>query len=407
MQGDRERIEWVRPQINSSGCDAFLCCINAHVVMLTGYAPVLGQSFVLFPEHGEPCLIVPESELSLARQGFVKNILTYPDAGFGNFQPFFYLAGPVIATAAAELGVADGRIGYEGSTPMETASYTQVSFPSHGTIEAYRISLPAATLIDVSPVLSLMMARMTGAEQSRLRVANRIARLGYLAARHAIQSSARECDVAAQVIAAIEALGREHGAERVAAYCHVMSGSRASEAYLPFNLTNARQICAGDPVIVQLEVCADGYWAEVTRTFFAGDPGPEGRRFYESCLAAQQKALAMIRDGVAAEDVDQAARDYLAVDGFGQFFKHGTGHGVGFQAISHLEPPRLEPGSTDTLLTDMVCNVEPAIYIHGWGGVRINDTVVVTENGYQLLTEDIPRDLAWAICEAPAKESAA
>jgi len=407
MQGDRERIKWVRPRISSAGCDAFLCCINSHVVMLTGYAPVLGQSFVLFPASGDPCLIVPESELSLARQGFIKDVRTYPDAGFGNFQPFYYLAGPVIATVAAERGVANRRIGYEGSTTMEVSSYTQVSFPSHGTIESYRISLPEATLIDVSPVLTVMMARKTPAEQQMLRVANKIAGLGYLAARQAVQPGNRECDVAAQAIAAIEALGRESGPERIEAHCHVMSGSRAAEAYKPFNLTTARRICTGDPVVVQLEVYAEGYWAEVTRTFFAEDPGPEGRRFYEACLTAQEKAFALIRHGVAAEDVDKAARDYLAGDGLDHFFKHGTGHGVGFQAISHLEPPRLEPGSTDTLLTDMVCNVEPGVYVHGWGGVRINDTVVVTENGYQILTEDIPRDLAWAICQPKAKRGAA
>src|SRR6185312_15415849 len=79
MQGDRERIKWVRPRISSAGCDAFLSCINSHVVMLSGYGPVLGQSFVLFPAKGEPCLIVPESELSLARQGFIQDVRTYPD----------------------------------------------------------------------------------------------------------------------------------------------------------------------------------------------------------------------------------------------------------------------------------------------------------------------------------------
>lgn len=407
MQRDRKRIDWVRPQISSAGCDAFLCCINSHLVMLTGYAPVLGQSFVLFPANGEPCLIVPESELPLARQGFVQDVRSYPDAGFGNFQPFYYLAGPMIAAIAAERGVSNGRIGYEGSTTMEVSSYTQVSFPSHGTIESYRINLPGARLIDVSPTLLAMMARKTRAEQQRLRVANKIAGLGYLAAHQAIAPGIRECDVAAQVIAAIEALGRERGPERVEAHCHIMSGSRAADAYKPFNLTSGRQISTGDPVLVQLEVYTDGYWAEVTRTYFAGDPGPEGCRFYEACLTAQQKALAMIRNGVAAEDVDRVARDYLAGDGLGHFFKHGTGHGVGFQAISHLEPPRLEPGSTDTLLTDMVCNVEPAVYVHGWGGVRINDTVVVSESGYQLLTEDIPRDLSWAICQPKVKRGAA
>lgn len=407
MRGDCQRIEWTHQEIGSAGCDAFLSCINSHVVMLSGYAPVLCQSFVLFPAKGEPCLIVPESEEHLAREGFISDVRTYPDADFGNFQPFYYLAGPLIATAAAERGVAQGRIGYEGSTPMEVSSYTQVSFPSYGTIEAYRISLPKATLVDVSPVLSVMMARKTQAEQQQLRRVNGIAKLGFLAAHRAIKSGVREADVAAVVIAAIEAMGRDHGVGRVEAHSHVMSGPRAAEAYKPFNLTSDRQICTGDPVLVQLEVYADGYWAEVTRTFFAGEPGTEGRRFYEACLTAQQHAFQTIRNGVGAAEVDRATREYLTGDGLGHFFKHGTGHGVGFQAISHLEPPRVEPGSTDTLLTDMVCNVEPAVYVHGWGGVRINDTVVVTASGYQLLTDAIPRHLEWAICGTKASEQAA
>jgi Xaa-Pro aminopeptidase len=188
----------------------------------------------------------------------------------------------------------------------------------------------------------------------------------------------------------------------VQGFVHVMSGSRAALAYQAFNITNVRQIQAGDPVLVQLEAYCDGFWSEVTRTFFAGEPGAEGRRIYECCLEAQKRAIGVIRNGIAASEVDQVARDYLTRSGFGQYFRHGLGHGVGFQAISHLQPPRLSPPSTDTILTDMVFNVEPGVYVHGWGGVRINDTVVAREKNAEIIT-DIPRDLQWAIVSRQAR----
>jgi Xaa-Pro aminopeptidase len=107
---------------------------------------------------------------------------------------------------------------------------------------------------------------------------------------------------------------------------------------------------------------------------------------YEAVFAARDAALAAIAPGARAADVDAAARGVIASRGFGALFKHSTGHGVGFSAIDASAQPRLHPASPDVLLEGMVCNVEPAIYINGFGGLRHCDVVAVTDSGCEVLT---------------------
>jgi Xaa-Pro aminopeptidase len=110
------------------------------------------------------------------------------------------------------------------------------------------------------------------------------------------------------------------------------------------------------------------------------------RELFDAVLAARRAALAAIAPGVPAREVDRAARDVLAQHGLGHSFPHGTGHGVGFAAIDHQATPRIHPASEDVLEKGMVFNLEPAVYLEGWGGVRHCDMVAVTSDGAELLT---------------------
>lgn len=107
---------------------------------------------------------------------------------------------------------------------------------------------------------------------------------------------------------------------------------------------------------------------------------------YDAVFEARAAALDAIRPGVSGQSVDSGARQVLAAHGFGAAFKHSTGHGVGFGAIDHNAQPRLATGSNDVLELGMVCNVEPAIYLDGYGGLRHCDMVAVTETGARVLT---------------------
>jgi Xaa-Pro aminopeptidase len=170
-----------------------------------------------------------------------------------------------------------------------------------------------------------------------------------------------------------------------------MSGPNGSRAYLAFARSTDRRLARGDLVLVHCNSYADGYWTDITRTYVLGAPSARQREMYDAVLAARSAALEAIRPGARAADVDGAARRTLASRGFGDGFRHGTGHEVGFGAVAHTAPPRLHPTSPDVLETGMVFNVEPAIYIDDVAGLRHCDVVAVTEAGARVLTPFQPR----------------
>lgn len=282
MEIDRARVDRVQTEISTASLDALICQIAPHVLMLTGYAAVLGQSFAVFPARGEPAVIVPEAELPFARESWCPDVRPYHSTVLDSHQRVLDLIRPHLSAIIAERGLSSARFGVEGSSPMVPASYSQVGFPSAGLLHALRDLFPSAGLVDVGPLLAWLQAQKTEPELARLRRAYDLAALAFEAARGAIQDGAAEAAVAAAALSAVEVRGRQGGATRVLPFVHVMSGPRAGLAYEAFNLTGDRALCFGDPVLVQLEIYADGFWSEMTRTFFVGNPGAEGARIYET-----------------------------------------------------------------------------------------------------------------------------
>ena len=127
----------------------------------------------------------------------------------------------------------------------------------------------------------------------------------------------------------------------------------------------------------------------MTRVLVTGRISPKLERIYGVVLNAQLKAIEAIRPGVVARDVDCVARDLIADAGFGQYFGHGLGHGLG---LGVHEGPQLTAGSETVLKPGMVITVEPGIYLPDWGGVRIEDDVLVTRDGHEVLTS-VPKQL--------------
>ena len=142
----------------------------------------------------------------------------------------------------------------------------------------------------------------------------------------------------------------------------------------------------------------DGYCVDLTRMASLGEPDPKVRRLFDAVAQAQAAALATIREGISASEVDAAARDTLEGFGLAEAFGHGTGHGLGIEI--HEEPrigrrrPQGQPEAIDSVLeAGMTFTVEPGVYLPGTGGIRLEDDVLVTREGYELLT-DAPRGLA-------------
>jgi Xaa-Pro aminopeptidase len=193
-----------------------------------------------------------------------------------------------------------------------------------------------------------------------------------------------------EVAATIEAAMRRAGFDRIAFDTIVASGPHAA---LPHYRAGDRRLERGDLVVLDFGGVMDGYCCDLTRTVAVGPPAPDATRIYEAVRDAQAAAIAAVRPGIPASDVDAAARAVLEGRGLGAAFGHGTGHGLGLEV--HEDPrvgrPRPELPAA-VLQPGMVFTVEPGAYIPGFGGVRIEDDVVVTGRGCEVLTA-VPRDL--------------
>lgn len=184
----------------------------------------------------------------------------------------------------------------------------------------------------------------------------------------------------------LETFMRRAGAERVAFETVLASGPRSA---LPHGRASERVMGAGEFVTVDFGAMWQGYCSDCTRTVVLGNADERQRHVYGVVLDAQRQALAMIRAGVACRDVDARARSVIDAAGFGEAFGHSLGHGVGLEVH---EGPRLAPQEDAVLEPGMVLTVEPGIYLPGWGGVRIEDLIVVVEDGCRILTH-APKEL--------------
>jgi Xaa-Pro aminopeptidase len=160
----------------------------------------------------------------------------------------------------------------------------------------------------------------------------------------------------------------------------------------PHARPTTRRIQPGELVVLDFGCIVDGYCSDMTRTVSFGDPGDEARHLWELVAASQRAGRDAVRAGVACADVDQASRAVIEAAGLGDAFMHGTGHGVGLEIH---EAPRVARRAPGTLEPGAVVTVEPGVYLPGVGGVRIEDTVVVTEDGAVALTE-FPKSLVVA-----------
>lgn len=180
---------------------------------------------------------------------------------------------------------------------------------------------------------------------------------------------------------AIEKGLREAGAESVAFPPIVATGPRAA---LPHSIPTDRIVQEGEPILFDWGARLNGYCSDVSRTIVLGRADDTFHEVYRAVLDAQSMAIEAMRPGVNTQQVDRIARDHIASKGFGDYFGHALGHGVG---LATHEKPNLSPLRPMTLEAGMITTVEPGIYIPGWGGVRLENMVVVKEDGAEVLNQ--------------------
>lgn len=178
----------------------------------------------------------------------------------------------------------------------------------------------------------------------------------------------------------LEFFMRRHGAEATAFDLIVLSGARTA---LPHGVPTEQTIRRGDLIMMDTGAVVDGMHADMTRMVAIGSVSAEQRKIYQLVCDAQEAAIAAARAGISCKSVDNAARNVIERAGYGAYFGHAAGHGVGLEIH---EPPTLGPGSSAVLEKDMVLTVEPGIYLNGRFGIRIEDMVCITQNGCENLT---------------------
>lgn len=190
----------------------------------------------------------------------------------------------------------------------------------------------------------------------------------------------------AELAAELEYRMRRLGAEKPSFDTIVAGGARSA---LPHAQPTAAKLANGQLVVVDMGATQDGYCSDMTRMLFLGEPGTKVKRAYRAVLEAQLAALDKVRAGARTRDVDAAARRVLKGYGLDRAFVHSTGHGLGLEIH---EPPRIGKKDKSRLEAGMAITIEPGVYLEGFGGIRIEDTVVVTGSGRDILTPT-PKDL--------------
>jgi Xaa-Pro aminopeptidase len=191
-----------------------------------------------------------------------------------------------------------------------------------------------------------------------------------------IKPGLSESDLAAE----LEYQMRRLGAEKPAFETIVAAGAHSA---LPHARPTQQALAINELLLIDMGSCQDGYTSDMTRTLFLGTPNKRTRSMYQAVLDAQLAAISAVRPGVTAQQVDRRARQVLTSHGLGKEFVHSTGHGLGLEIH---EPPRLGKSDKTRLAPGMAITIEPGAYIEGFGGVRIEDTVVVTDTGCEVLT---------------------
>ncbi len=346
------RLDRLRAALATAGCDALLVNALVHVRYLTGFT---GSAGVLLVRPDDAVLVT--------------------DGRYGE-QAADQMARAGVA-AALEVASADQRevlaaaVAGIGSLGLEADHVTWAQE------RTYRAEwFPGTDLVATTGLVEELRAVKDDGELARLEAAAGIADDALAALRHRLAERPTEREFALE----LDTEMRHRGADGPSFDTIVASGPNGAR---PHARPSNRIITDGDLVVIDFGALVDGYHSDMTRTVIVGEPSVVQQRMLDVVAAAQQAGVDAVQAGVAARDVDRACREVIEDAGWGDAFLHGTGHGVGLEIH---ERPRVGSTSDATLRPANVVTVEPGVYLPDHGGVRVEDTVVVTGDGCRRLT---------------------
>lgn len=384
---DFERRDWILAALRAHKIDAFMCSLPTEVLLLTGYWPVIGTSVALFTAEGEAHLLLPDDEEELAQQTSASDRTLFKCALLDAITDAQSSIREPLGNLFRKLNLNHARIGVETCQSFQPSSYAVMSLYLSGLREFLRGEFHDLELVPADAIFERLKACKTARELEKIRDSARVAGAAFESAKPQIAQDRSEPEIASSFQCAFEQTRPAPNTQRSYGYFFCMSGPNAAKADAAYARTRKRTIEDGDLVMIHCNSCGDGFWTDITRTYTAGKADAKQEDMRSAIMEAREAAICAIKPGVAARDVDWAARGVLTRRGFGEQFKHATGHGVGFAAANHNALPRIHPKSPDVLSAGMTFNIEPAIYLEGYGGMRHCDVVGITDNGVELFTD--------------------
>lgn len=361
---DKQRLRRLQEEAGQKGLDCVVLVPGANLFYLTGLSFHLSERPVLafFPVDAPPAILLPALEAPKLKDA-ARALQAYP---------YTDEEGPALAfhQVCAALELAEARIGAEGlRMRLMEARY----------LERYA---PGCQLVPADEVMAALRVEKDNEELGRMRRAVTVVEAALRATLSQLRVGMTEREVAGLLM--VEIL--RAGGEGLPFEPIVVAGPNAAS---PHAVPSDRPIRAGETVVIDCGTTVGGYISDITRTVAIGGLPEEMVRVYEAVREANAAGRARARPGVAAQEVDRAARAVIGEAGYGKFFVHRTGHGLGLE--TH-EPPYIVEGNREPLRPGMTFTIEPGVYLPGRGGVRIEDDIVITPGGAESLTA-FPREL--------------
>jgi Xaa-Pro aminopeptidase len=359
------RLERVREVMRAQGVEGLILTPGANMRYLSGFSEEGHERLLalVVPIDGECAFVAPALNAAQARANVAKIAAVYAwddAAGWGT----------ALAQAFCVYGVDGGRIAVDDAMPARFVLRLEAMYADAVLDLASQVLGPLRAVKDSAEIAA--MHRAAAATDALIPIAVDACRAG-----------ATEMDVAV-------ALQRATARAGLAASFETIAGAGPNGAS-PHHHTGGTAIQRGDVVVLDFGVIVDGYCGDITRTVAVGNASDEARRVYDVVYRAHQAGVAAVQPGATGQDVDRAARSVIEEAGYGEYFIHRTGHGIGLECH---ESPNMVAGNEAPLLPGNCFSVEPGIYLPGKFGVRLENIVAVAEDGTaRVLNSDIPAEL--------------
>ena len=377
----QDRYRRVQRLMREAGLDALLLSDGGNLIYLTGYRtllliskfrPFLAMAFA----DGDPVLILPNLEVGVGRKmSWITDVRGWGARGYYCDRPD---AVSILKDLIAERRLSGKRIGFELSLGQRLG----MTFDQ---FEAYRGLFTDANCQIANCAEVMWKARIKKSEQEieYLRIAGRATDAGYLAALEIAREGVSEEELSDAI-----AIGMIRAGADWPGFLVVQSGRDRYDMMNP--PASGRRVTKGDMIIFDIGAMHKGYWGDMTRGFFIGEPSPRQRELYAAELEIFTRTRDAVRPGILIEEIDKVAEQTTIDLGYKDFMWHRTGHAVG---IDVHELPSVATGDKTVLEPGMVFTIEPGIYDFSVGAFRIEDVVVVTETGYESFNATAPTQL--------------